>query len=83
MQDSFDILNNIKQVNPSEMLFNRIQRKIEAEINNSIALPKVYAIATSFALLIVINFIGISKIKSEIKCQNVIVINTLNNFYNE
>ncbi len=86
MEQTLDILNNIKEVDASPFLIIRIQQKIEIDKKNSISTPWVFSIAATIFILLCLNVFTIAK-KPKINevsslAKNMNLINN-DNFYNE
>lgn len=86
MDNNLDILNNIKKVEASPFLLNRIQQKIEAEKQNTISTKWVYAMAASVLILLSLNVFAIvhktEKNEAKAIAKNMHLL-TNDNFYNE
>jgi hypothetical protein len=86
MENTFDLLSNIKEVDASSILFNRIQLKIEIDKKNHISTPWMLSIAATIFILCCFNIFTVAK---KTKVNEVLSIaknmNLLNNdnFYNE
>ena len=86
MEQTLDILNNIKKVDASPFLITRIQQKIEIDKINSISTPWVFSIAATVFILLCLNVFTIAK-KPQMNevsslAQNMNLLNN-DNFYNE
>lgn len=86
MEQTLDILNNIKKVDASPFLITRIQQKIEIDKINSISTPWVFSIAATVFILLCLNIFTIAK-KPQMNevsslAKNMNLLNN-DNFYNE
>ena len=86
MEQTLDILNNIKKVDASPFLITRIQQKIEIDKINSISTPWVFSIAATVFILLCLNVFIIAK-KPQMNevsslAKNMNLLNN-DNFYNE
>ena len=86
MEQTLDILNNIKKVDASPFLITRIQQKIEIDKINSISTPWVFSIAATVFILLCLNVFTIAK-KPQMNevsslAKNMNLLNN-DNFYNE
>jgi len=61
MENTFDLLNNIKEVDASEILIHRIQQKIETDKKNSISTPWLFSIAATVFILLCFNIFTVAK----------------------
>lgn len=86
MEQTLDILNNIKEVDASPFLITRIQQKIEIDKKNTISTPWVFSIAATIFILLCLNVFTIAK-KPQMNevsslAKNMNLLNN-DNFYNE
>ena len=86
MEQTLDILNNIKKVDASPFLITRIQQKIEIDKINRISTPCVFSIAATVFILLCLNVFTIAK-KPQMNevsslAKNMNLLNN-DNFYNE
>ena len=61
MEHTFDLLNNMKEVDASEILIHRIQQKIEIDKKNSISTPWLFSIAATVFILLCFNIFTVAK----------------------
>ena len=61
MENTFALLSNIKEVDASSILLNRIQLKIEIDKKNHISTPWVLSIAATIFILFCFNVFTVAK----------------------